>query len=236
MAKVREHLDRAPIVEAIFDFRVKARPTFRSDALLSFGATPQLPKRDAHVSTPQLPIAPTAPLGDVVVLKSEDETSQAHFRIDGFTFNRLSPYTSWAELFPQALALWGYYASVAEPIGVTQIGLRYVNRIAIPSFESIRRHIETAPTIPPELPQALGTFFTRVHLHDLALDLTARVTQSLEMTKPEPTLILDIFVIKLDGFATTETPPMARAFEQLRRFKNLIFFSSLTEECVERFA
>src|ERR1051326_4411646 len=43
-------------------------------------------------------------------VKSQDELTVGQFRSDGFTLNRLRPYTRWEELFREALRLWGIYA------------------------------------------------------------------------------------------------------------------------------
>jgi uncharacterized protein (TIGR04255 family) len=65
--------------------------------------------------------------------KTSDEKTIVQFRVDGFTFNRLRPYTSWTELFPQALDLWHLYSRVSRPEVITRLAVRYINRIPLPA-------------------------------------------------------------------------------------------------------
>ena len=62
-------------------------------------------------------------------LRSQDDLTVAQFRADGFTMNRLKPYTGWAMLLPQVLDLWDAYVTVAQPAHVARVALRYINRL-----------------------------------------------------------------------------------------------------------
>ncbi len=46
--------------------------------------------------------------------KTPDRLNVAQFRRDGFTFNRLRPYTKWEEIRPEALRLWQLYTAKAK--------------------------------------------------------------------------------------------------------------------------
>lgn len=48
-------------------------------------------------------------------LKAADELTIAQFRPDGFTVNRLRPYTGWSAILPEVLELWDIYVRVAKP-------------------------------------------------------------------------------------------------------------------------
>src|SRR2546422_8360889 len=172
------HLRNAPISEAIFDFRVKARAGFRGEefAPLQSQLANRFPKMEPRRGL-QATFAVIEGKGRPPVVqdlglqgyffKTSDEKTIAQFRVDGFTFNRLHPYTSWKELFPQALDLWRLYASVSKPEVITRLAVRYINRLPLPAgaitFES---YLRTAPVIPSELPQYLSSFLTRVTIHD----------------------------------------------------------------------
>ena len=64
--------------------------------------------------------------------RSADGLDIAQFRVDGFIYNRLKPYTSWDAIFPRATDLWEAYRRVAAPQMVTRLALRYLNRIDLP--------------------------------------------------------------------------------------------------------
>ena len=108
------HLQNAPITEAIIDFRVKARPDLRAEdfAGVKDQLSNRLPKleemRGLQATFQVLKGKGQPPLVQDLGLqgyffKSQDEKVIAQFRIDGFTLNRLRPYTSWEDIFPQAM-------------------------------------------------------------------------------------------------------------------------------------
>jgi len=171
------------------------------------------------------------------VFKTSDEKTIAQFRVDGFTFNRLRPYTSWEELFPQALDLWYLYSRVSGPEVITRLAVRYVNRITLPAGAiTFETYLRAAPVIPLELPQSISSFLTRVTISDPQTDIAAHVAQALEANTSEQHLIviLDIDAYKQSEFAIDD-PMIEGTLQQLRDFKNQIFFNSLTEETLRQF-
>lgn len=242
------HLRNAPITEAILDFRVKARPEFHPRELsalkeLLTGRFPKVNERHAFQATfgmlkgkGQPPVLEEKGLQGYF-FKSEDEKTIAQFRVDGFTFNRLQPYTSWLELFPQAIGLWQLYIETAKPVIAKRLALRYINRIPMPlgPFE-IETYLRTAPIIPPELPQNVSAFLSRVTIRDPATGVSAHISQALEIDAQtqRPSVILDIDAFKEGDFASDD-PAIQNTFETLHSLKNNIFFNSLTEECLRQF-
>src|SRR3990172_489327 len=124
------HLSSAPITEAIFDIRVKAHPDFQVSDFTNLKADLQdvFPKveerRGGQVTfrfeppgseTPQPPDIQDLGLQGFF-FKSEDEKLIAQFRVDGFTLNKLKPYSSWDELEPLVRNLWAKYISIARPV------------------------------------------------------------------------------------------------------------------------
>jgi uncharacterized protein (TIGR04255 family) len=242
------HLRNAPITEAIIDFRVKTRTAFRPEEFA--GLRPRLTERFPNVDERrglqttfdmlekqgQPPVVKDLGLQGYF-FKTSDKKTIAQFRVDGFTFNRLHPYTSWEELFPQAMDLWRLYASVSKPDAIMRLAVRYINRIVLPAGPiAFETYLRAAPVIPPELPQYISGFLTRVTIHDPKTDIAAHVAQALEASPPgnQLAVILDIDAYKQSEFSTDD-PAIEQAFDQLRAFKNLIFFNSLTDETLRRF-
>lgn len=242
------HLRNAPITEAIFDFRVKARAGFRGEDFASLRSQladrfPKMEDRRGLQATFEVIEGKGRPpvfqdLGlQGYFFKTADEKTVAQFRVDGFTFNRLHPYTSWEELFPLVIELWRLYSAIARPEVITRLALRYINHIPLPPgpvmFET---YLRSAPVVPPELPQHVSSFLTRVTIHDPAMDIAAHVTQALAANASgrQPAVILDIDAFKQGEFAIDD-PAIEETFKRLRDFKNLIFFNSLTEETLRQF-
>ena len=249
MSGVR-HLRNAPITEAIFDFRVKARAGFHGEEFSPL--RPQLADRfpkmedrrgmqatfEEKLSEGEGPPPVIQDLGlRGYIFKSADEKTVAQFRVDGFTLNRLHPYTSWEELFPLVIELWRLYSAIARPEVITRLAVRYINRIPFPPGSvDLGTYLRLAPGVPPNLPQTISSFLTRVTIHDPAIDIAAHVAQASEANASgqQPAAIFDIDAFKQGEFAV-DNPTIEETFNQLRDFKNLIFFNSLTEEAVRQF-
>ncbi len=242
------HLRNAPITEAIIDFRVKARPGFRPEefADLKPNLVERFPKVDERRAL-QAIVAMKQKEGQPPVVqdlglqgyffKTADGKTIAQFRVDGFTLNRLRPYTSWEELFPNAMDLWRLYCGISKPEVVKRLAVRYINRIVLPSGAVVfENYLRAAPVIPSELPQHISSFLTRITIRDPGTDIAAHVAQALEesVRGQQLAVIFDIDAYKQSEFSTDD-PAIEQTFDQLRAFKNLIFFNSLTEDILREF-
>lgn len=247
MARIR-HLQNAPITEAIVDFRVSLPRDFRPDRLREARERlardyPQTVERKGmearfEFAGGQPKETRTRDLGfQGIWLKTEDQRTVAQFRVDGFTFNRLKPYTRWEQILPEALRLWSVYVELANPQSVTRVALRYINHMNLPSpGAELDDYIVTSPRLPPSVPQILSAFATRVVLEHPERRMTANVMQVLEVgvETPAPSLLFDIDVYRTGDFQVTATA-MEEILSDLRVYKNEIFFRSLTERFVEGF-
>ena len=237
------HLKRAPIKEAIIDFRVKRRPEFKVEDFLRLKNTlaaefPVVEER--FLFEGELNIGPSHPVPqftsakelDGYWFKSPDGLNIAQFRRDGFTFSRLEPYTSWEEVFPKAWQLWLLYIETGAAEFVTRIALRYINKLVIPiSTRDLAVYLTALPPAPEGFSGDIASFLTRLVLNTRDNDVTANITQALEKgdDPQNMTVILDIDVYKLKEFEI-EDSAIRSVFDSLHDLKNNIFFSSITEE------
>lgn len=227
MAKER-HLSRAPITEALVDIRIQPRAALETEHLaqLENRLSASYPQHDSVYAAPS--DSPGSQLG--WMFRSANGLQVAQFRSDGFTFNRLSPYTSWDELFPHAMELWKLYVELLRPEQVGRLAVRFINRLA--TYEP-----ETAFGLlnPPHLPNGLRVstreFLSRLVVLDEDTDHAAVITTAsdAELTQAKPALILDI-----DAFSERSYEPqdldLSRTLEELRRLKNKLFFGMITED------
>jgi len=241
MARQR-HLKKAPITEALIDLRVILPSDFDAQEFskLSDQLSAKYPKKEPrkHIRSSfgmreGKPF--TGPIEDKGIdayyYKSEDERNIVQFRSDGFTFNHLHPYTKWESVISEARNMWELYCSVAKPEQITRIAVRYINRLELPLPIEFERYLTAPPKIPDSLPQELSGFLTRILISEDAI--TANIVQSLgRSTKTDHGVIIldiDVFEVQASGFAEDN---VWSKFEQLRKFKNRIFFKSITEETV----
>lgn len=247
MASIR-HLSKPPITEAILDFRVRPGPDIRLEELAKAAAelSVDYPRSEeawlvegsfAFSTESANAVSSSSRRANGYFLHSRDGKQVGQFRLDGFTFSRLAPYTSWEDVAPEALRLWELYAALAKPETLYRIAVRYINHISLPEAPTELEQILTcAPRIPVELPQFMTGFLSRVLVPLPLANTHTSVVQAMDLppAAPSNTLLLDV-----DVFCGQELPLSTDAlrplFEQLREFKNKAFFGSLKEETVRLF-
>lgn len=239
MATAR-HLTRAPIIEALIDVRVQQRAPLLPEQLLllqerlstSYPVHEPIQKIEAKFESHGGRFVPSDSVEEHFgwMFKDADGVQVAQFRTDGFTFNRLRPYTSWESLFPQAMELWSLYVDILKPEQVGRLAVRFINRMA--DYDPIEAFgLSEPPKLPLALRVATREFLSRLVVLDEETEHSATVTiaTDAELPKVRPALILDV-----DAFATRSYDPrgnaIARTLEELRRLKNKLFFGSITEE------
>jgi uncharacterized protein (TIGR04255 family) len=241
---LQRHLRNAPITEAIIDFRVKLPDPF--DVNVFRGLKEQLHERFPKAEEARLfkggfkvETGLTSQFSQDMGLhgflfKSEDDLNVVQFRKDGFTFSRLKPYTSWEEVFPEAWRLWEIYREKSSPENLFRIAVRYINHLRLPlPFQQFSDYLEAPPNLPPDIPQNVSSFLTRQVIHDLDSGIAINLTQALEGSAADTQhaiIILDIDAYKSREYQPNDESVLLQEFEALHKMKNLIFFSSITEE------
>jgi uncharacterized protein (TIGR04255 family) len=242
MARRREHLANAPIVEAVVDFRVlrdlSVSPATFANLSSSIGqkysqvASIQAFETRFGIESGRMidPAQRSAELG----WKYQADSEVAQFRVDGFTFSKLAPYTTWGDVFGEAFRLWGTYVGLAKPKQVSRMAVRYVNRMVLTGNPKINDFLEAPPELPRPIPPLVRDFLTRVHVADDRRGSAAIIVQALE-----PQFDPNVMSLLLDIDAYHETtlapddPKLPEMFQQLRELKNEIFYASITEKAAE---
>jgi len=245
MTEVR-HLDKAPITEAIIDFRVQLPKSFLPEAFEAMQSTlatsyPVMEKQrffegGIHLSAEKVSQTTQDRGVHGFVFRNAEQGRVVQFRRDGFTFNKLKPYTDWEDVFAEAWRLWKEYLSLAHPRSVTRIAVRYLNHIPIPSPFNFGEFLEDPPTVPDAVPQMFVDYFKRMVVHDSEANLLVNIIQAIERkTDPESVVLL----LDIDAYAQEEHDPtsseLESRFRQLHKLKNQVFFGSITEKTAEMF-
>lgn len=242
------HLNSAPIVEGIIDIQVttpaglqanvfrklaeKYSPGGRIEEVRSVG----LVITQIAGKPPQQTVQDSGPIGLRFVTKDEKIIGQ--MRKNGFTFSRLSPYTSWEEIFPQAAEMFNAYLAIAEPEQVTRIAVRNINRLLFPRSrfdESPGAYLVSPPNFPRDLSSKPTHWMTRIMLKQPSgLEaIVTQVTEDKSVNNFQP-VILDIDVFKADAFPL-DPNSVLQSLGPLREWKNALFFEALTEEALTLF-
>lgn len=170
--------------------------------------------------------------------KSQEGDRVVQFRLDGFTFNKLKPYTTWEKIRDEAKPLWEIFTSITKPETVTRVALRYINKLDLPAenINEFSDYLTTPPDVPEGVPQGVLSFLSRIVITEPKIGANAIITQSYEgMQSPD---ILPI-LLDIDVYCETSFEPSDDALweklEQLRILKNELFFKSINERAVEVF-
>lgn len=245
MARQR-HLPKAPITEALVDFRVKLPPSFEAAAFASLqerlsGDYPRIePKHlfEGHVRISGDAVSQVATDKGLqgFFFRSEDGTQVAQYRLDGFTHNRLRPYTSWEQVLGETWRLWALYRECAAPEAVTRVAVRYINHFEIPASADMGLYLTDPPESPDRAKRPMRHYLKRIVVEEPESGIQAAVTQAIE---PSPGPDRRVVLLDVDAFAVGEYPSARGDLEvvlsALHRFKNEIFFGSLTETAVGMF-
>jgi uncharacterized protein (TIGR04255 family) len=245
MARPRTHLERAPIAEAIIDFRVLqldnvTAATFAALKPLigaKYAQESPMTSIQARFGVVAGKLLDPSQLQTNIGYRYQSETEIAQFRLNGFTFSKIAPYTTWEEVFAEAFRLWSVYTGLSEPREVSRIAVRYINRMQVAPATDLRRYLEAPPSPPSPIPQAVREFLTRIVVDDEKRNASAVIVQALEprLDQNAMSLLLDIDAFRAHS-VTPNDPGLPAAFEQLRELKNEIFFASITETTAEMYA
>lgn len=244
MARPR-HLSRAPITEAVIDLRVSLPPEFDVKVFASLGGeigNGYGPPQNINLFTWEVrPTPGKDPESKSIDLgctgyryDTQDGKCIVQFRKDGFTFSRLSPYTTWEQVFSEAARLYRIFFQLSQPFEATRIAVRYINRLLLPEAEigDFSAFLTAPPPFPKEARAIMTGFLTQVEVQEPGTNISARVTQAVQPGGFEPAsvpVILDLDVFEPGSISPVPDVILPR-FEALRGIKNRYFFASLTEK------
>jgi len=172
--------------------------------------------------------------------RDKEEKQLIQVRTQGFSFNRLAPYSTLDEYLPEIERLWNLYTELAAPVKTRAVKLRYINRIILPmngSLIELDEYLKTGPRVPGEEGMTLTNFL----IQHSAVENATNLNVSWVLTSQVPAdgklpIILDI---------TVGTPPLAgdpndwatirSSIDGLRILKNRVFENILSPKCLELF-
>ena len=242
-AATPRHLSRAPITEAVIDIRLTLPKEARTLAYLAgldkeFGGL-YTDRKDikefqykVQFDHPELDEKTSTQLG--FRYTNTDNTQVIQATINGFTFSRLHPYEDWERLKQEAKRTWAIYSDHVRPETITRVAVRYINRLVLPgSIVDLDQYLRYVAKVPKVLPQVLGGYFSRIVVPDQQGQRTAIITQ---LSPPNPAevasiLDIDVFIERL----FSDDNEVWGTIDQLREFKNRIFFDCITEKTAKLF-
>jgi uncharacterized protein (TIGR04255 family) len=236
------HYSRAPIVEAIIELRCELSGSIQLDTLNDAVNADEFPEVGRHLEvTGTFDVSDAGLRSDTsvrqtgFVFKREDGLRIIQARLNGFSYAALAPYDKWESFHDEAWRHWEVYRDLIHPTKVTRLGVRYVNRIDIPSARvEIKDYLRTAIDVSPYLPQMIASHFLQVEVPLSRYGAVATITStSVPPSQEDATsLILDIDAwrptdvdLALDGASSA----IHNALDSLRQAKNYTFEACITD-------
>jgi uncharacterized protein (TIGR04255 family) len=243
-------LPNAPIVEAVLDIGCDMPPAFDLAKL-------ERPSRDLFRD--QYPKFRTQLIQETKIEAKPDATPQlsvrhgiqafhslhadgkqlVQVRAQGFSFNRLAPYTSLDDYLPEIERTWHLFVGLASPAQIRVVQLRYINRILLPTVAGqvqLENYLKIGPRLPDE--EKL-TFVGFLNQHAAVEADTGNQANIVLTNQPQENyklpIIFDIGVASARTAQPEDWPWILARILSLRALKNRIFRNTLTERCLNLF-
>jgi uncharacterized protein (TIGR04255 family) len=250
VATSNPHYKNPPIIEAVLDIDCDLPPG-RDIATLEAPAHDRLRGQypsvrrlfvQTHKIQPQADKPPVLSVHQAVQalqFLSQDGKQLVQFRAQGFSLNRLAPYTNLDDYLPEIERTWKFFITIASPVQIRAVRLRYINRILIPMPEN-RLDLEDYLKLGPRLPDEQRLTFTGFLDQHTAVETATgnQVTSVLTTLLPENHRLPLIFDITVESPGAAEIENWALLLgriQALRDLKNLVFRNTLTERCQSLF-
>lgn len=236
------HYKKPPIQEALIDIKVtyeefdiaiadrlyesvqESLPTKTARNALSFKLGPE----GSSVKSSEV---------DGYMLQSADGSRVLQVTKEGFTFSLVNNYESWESFYEEASGYWEAFKELMNPVTVTRIGLRYINKLELPvEFEKIPEYIKSQIELQSGAEQPTE-IFTRivVPMSGHTCIVTQATNQSL-VDAANRGYIIDIDAFEESSFEASDTERVGTILGELREIKNTVFENSITDKTRELFA
>jgi uncharacterized protein (TIGR04255 family) len=244
-------LKNAPIVEAVIDIEcdmppaqqlksleAMARDSFRAQYPKFRTVLVQEHRIEAKLEETQPRMSSHSSLQGFQFLH-EDEKQVVQMRTQGFSFNRLAPYSTLDDYMPEIARTWNLFTKLASPVQVRAIRLRYINRILLPisgGSPELKDYFKICPHLPDEKKLVFVSFLNQ-HIA-VEKDTGNQVTIILAAQPPENDkfpVILDITAVNVLTLEPGNWAGICEKIQSLRHLKNEVFRNTLTSACLNLF-
>jgi uncharacterized protein (TIGR04255 family) len=168
-----------------------------------------------------------------------DERQLVQYRRNGFSFNRLAPYTHFENYAGEIERSWRDFLEIAKPSQIQVIRMRYINRILLPLDQTsgmldLAKYLSATPRLPSTNSRLRFKGFLHQHLveqvetgHEASIVLTSQPQEAERLP-----IILDITVASIGPRDASDWAWVLGKIKSLRDLKNSIFENTLTEACL----
>lgn len=243
-------LRNPPIVEAVIDINCDLPPNFDLGAVQEQAHEalrsqyPEVRKGYRHEARVEIATERPANLSMLPSLQSlqfrqADGCQVVQFRTQGYSFNRLAPYTRLTDYLPEIQRTWIIMADTCHPVFIRNLRLRYINRFLLPSGKNtsdLPDYLRLSSQLPASSRLVTQESLQHLRLQDEESDSDGVIVLKIQPVEEDRLpIILDIAV----GGPMNVTPPawetIISRMAQLRELKNRLFSLTLQESCLQLF-
>ena len=242
-------LAHAPIIEAVLDIDCDMPPKFDLTAL----EQPALERfrdkypviKKQHLEEFQIKMGQTEPPNysskraiRAFQFFQTGEKQIIQVRSNGFSFNRLAPYSSLDEYLPEIERTWKIFVGLALPVQVRNIQLRYINRIFLPfASEGINlgEYFKIYPVLPIENLALTGFVNQYLAAETDTGNFVNVVLTSQPVENHKAPMLFDNSAVWTGTAEVENWAWISAKIIALRNLKNRIFENTLTAKCLDLF-
>lgn len=171
---------------------------------------------------------------------NQDENEILLLGEQSFAVSQLGVYPSWDHFHKRIERDWSVWKKVAGYEKITQIGMRFINRIDVPIDEDGKARHEDYLTLRIELPEAYpdtAGYAIMAHLPLEKLKAIAHINSGTIVPSPVPkfgAFLLDIDIVRMVDVPQKDAD-IENLLLEMREEKNRLFESFITDAARERF-
>jgi uncharacterized protein (TIGR04255 family) len=173
-------------------------------------------------------------------LASTDQSDIAIIAPQSLTISRLPPYPGWEKFYERLASAWKVWKRVTKIQDINRIGIRYINRIDIPTVElkniNVADYLNFYANVPvfPENP--MTEYFIQITKPTSNPLWTANIASFIHqpVLLGKTSLVLDVDIYSTDKLPLNDEQLMSRLFEA-RELKNQVFKQCITVKTEELF-
>lgn len=248
-----------PIVEAIFHLVVERDGEFEPEMLNNYvdSMAKEFPdKQENRLLGGDISFDPsnvsvmTSSVNNILqgyTICSSDKFSIIQANSNSFSFSKLHSYETWEAFYSKANKYWLKYLDTTSANRVKRLSLRYINRIKIP-FDgescALEDYIKLAPTVSSESNDlSIAGYFMQMSLvskvHHSSRAIINQTIGLPENNVNDNSQYLPL-IFDIEVFQDVDIDPRDDVIESifsndLRQFKNHIFFNNITDKTKELF-
>ena len=172
-------------------------------------------------------------------MSSDDLTQMVLLWPANFAVSQLAPYPGWDEFFPRFSRDWKLWKKAVGYHKVMRVGVRFINRIDIPTAKEgtidEADFLNVYPQLPASLPPVINYGVqAQLPLHDIKCGLTIN-----SGAVPSPLIGYRSYLLDFDIYSELDPPQIdediSALLSQIRVKKNQVFEACVTERAKETF-